>query len=430
VQLEIEKLVYRGDGLARLRTDQAGPGKSVFVPFVLEGERVEASPLEEKPGFVRARLESILQASPERIEPGCPYFARCGGCHYQHTGYAQQIAIKAAILRETLRRTARIELPCELEIHHAAEWAYRNRTRLKVESRPDFALGYFRFRSHLLFPVEQCPISSPLINRAIQAMWRSGRSNEFPLEIAEVEFVANHADNILVLAAYCGEGTRRRNARPIVDRLLELMPEIAGVAVFAEAPPGRPQEPRLLAASARPQLVYETRWADYQVSAGSFFQVNRFLIDELVEVVSRGARGQLALDLYAGVGLFSSRLAQSFQKVIAVEASSSSVADLRHNRVQGVIAVRGTTAEYLASLTGPRPDLVVVDPPRAGLGEKIIRSLARLAAPSIRYVSCDPSTLARDLSSFAALGYRIAEAHFIDMFPQTYHIESVFHLVS
>jgi 23S rRNA (uracil1939-C5)-methyltransferase len=174
--------------------------------------------------------------------------------------------------------------------------------------------------------------------------------------------------------------------------------------------------------------VYRTKRAGYRVSTGAFFQTNRFLIDELADIVVGGASGQTALDLYAGVGLFSVPLKQSFAQVIAVEASQTSYADLRQNAGQEVKAVRATTAQYLDQASGIHPDLVVTDPPRGGLGENVVRSLARLGAPRIAYVSCDPSTLARDLRTLLILGYRIEGAHLIDLFPQTYHIESVFHL--
>ena len=164
------------------------------------------------------------------------------------------------------------------------------------------------------------------------------------------------------------------------------------------------------------------------MSAGAFFQANRFLIDELVGIVTGGASGSLALDLYAGVGLFSVPLKQSFPQVIAVEASQTSFADLRQNAGQEVKAVRATTAQFLDQASGTHPDLVVADPPRGGLGENVVRKLAGLGAPRITYVSCDPSTLARDLRTLLSLGYRIDGAHMIDLFPQTYHIESVFHL--
>src|SRR6266545_666441 len=162
--LTIDKLIYGGDGLARLPADERGRGKAVFVPFVLEGEKIAASILEDKPGFARAQMEAILQPSSQRIQPSCPYFQRCGGCHYQHASYENQLTIKSAILRENLRRIAKLELQSQLNVHPSSPWNYRNRTRLQVRADSTFALGYFKTSSHELLPVEQCPISSPLIN--------------------------------------------------------------------------------------------------------------------------------------------------------------------------------------------------------------------------------------------------------------------------
>jgi len=427
VQLKIEKLIYGGDGLARLPPDEHGPGKTVFVPFVLEGEAVDADITEQKPGFARANLHSVIQASPDRTAPPCPYFQDCGGCHYQQTDYTHQIAIKDAILRETLRRTAKLEIPCTLQIHCGEPWNYRNRTRMKVQTRPAFALGYYKFRSHELLSVEQCPISSPLINQAIAAIWKKGRSSEIDLHVHEIEIFANHDDSAFLLEVYCAPGTAPSDAQLIANSLSGIATEIRGVTVFEiSAPPGR--EPSRLASAGQPALPYHTRTATYRVSGGSFFQVNRFLVDELIEIVTRGTSGALALDLYAGVGLFSLPLARSFAQVIAVEASQTSYIDLRQNAPREVMAVRATTEQYLAKVSGIRPDLVVADPPRGGLGEKVIRDLAKLDSPRITYVSCDPSTLARDLRIAMTLGYRITEAHLVDLFPQTFHLESVFHL--
>jgi len=425
VQLKIEKLVYGGDGLARLAADEHGPGKSVFVPFVLEGEAVEAEFTEQKPGFSRARLEQVVEPAGDRIQPGCPYFQRCGGCHYQQTSYANQLAIKSIILRETLRRTAKIELPCDIQVHPSPEWHYRNRTRLKVQTTPEFAVGYYKFRSHDLLPIEQCPISSPLINQAINQLWAAGRDGKVLGCLREIELFANAADSELLVELYCQPGTPRREAQDLAEGFIPVLSAAKGVAVFEQAK--QASEPTVLLRFGSAELYYETKALSYRVSAGAFFQTNRFLIDELVALAT-GASGKLALDLYAGVGLFSAVLARSFAQVIAVEASQTSLADLRHNCAQEVKAVRATTEKFLAQSSGLHPDLVVADPPRGGLGENVVRSLARLDAPRITYVSCDPSTLARDLRTFVGLGYRIAEAHLIDLFPQTFHIESVFHL--
>jgi 23S rRNA (uracil1939-C5)-methyltransferase len=426
VQLKIEKLVYGGDGLARLAADEHGPGKSVFVPFVLAGETVEAHVTEQKPGFSRARLEQVVEPATSRIQPRCPYFQRCGGCHDQHTSYENQLAIKSNILRETLRRTAKIELPCDIQVHPSPEWHYRNRTRLKIQTTPEFAAGYYKFRSHDLLPIEQCPISSPLINQAITQLWAAGRDGKIPDYLRELEFFANASDSELLVELYCQPGTPRGEARDVAERLMALLSAAKGVAVFELLK--QASEPTVLAHFGTAELYYETKALSYRVSAGAFFQTNRFLIDDLVGLATGGASGKLALDLYAGVGLFSAVLARSFAQVIAVEASQTSLADLRHNCAQEVKAVRATTEKYLAQSSGLHPDLVVADPPRGGLGENVVRSLARLDAPRITYVSCDPSTLARDLRTFVGLGYQMVEAHLIDLFPQTFHIESVFRL--
>ncbi len=434
MQLKIEKLIYGGDGLARLPADEQGPGKTVFVPFVLENEEVEATLIEQKPGFARASLERVTVTSPDRVEPGCSYFQRCGGCHYQHASYEHQLKIKAEILRETLRRTAKVELPCELQVHPSSsqerqgEWGYRNRTRLKVQAAPEFALGYHQARSNRLLPVEKCPISSRLINRAMAALWERGRAGKIPAVVRELEFFADSADETLLVEAYCEPRTSMQDAESAAEKLASIMPEMKGAAVFELPPANQFVEPKRLAAFGKTAIVYATKRASYRVSAGAFFQANHFLIDELVNTVIGGASGQLALDLYAGVGLFSVPLRQSFAQVIAVEASQTSFADLRQNVGQEVKAVRATTAQYLDQASGIIPDLVVADPPRGGLGENVVRGLAKLGAPRMTYVSCDPSTLARDLRMLLRLGYRIDGAHLIDLFPQTYHIESVFHL--
>jgi 23S rRNA (uracil1939-C5)-methyltransferase len=193
-------------------------------------------------------------------------------------------------------------------------------------------------------------------------------------------------------------------------------------------------DPKALAQAGDKAIRYRTNHDEYQVSAGAFFQANRHLIDELVSVVTGNAHGDLALDLYAGVGLFSVALASSFHHIFAVEASQTSHGDLVQNVPANVKAVGARTEDYLRSddlrrrPVRNRPDLIVLDPPRAGVGKAVIRSLVELGAPRVRYVSCDPATLARDLAPLLAAGYHIEEAHLFDLFPQTFHIESVVQL--
>lgn len=437
--LTIEKLIYGGDGLARLPADEHGRGKAVFVPFVLEGEKVAASIVEEKPGFARARAEDILEASSQRIQPSCPYFQRCGGCHYQHTSYENQLTIKSGILHENLRRIAKLELQSELKVHPSAAWNYRNRTRLQVRADSTFALGYFKMSSHELLPVEQCPISSPLINRAIGVLWELGRAGQITPTLREIELFADQDDARLQVELYLDpredKGKRTQAGASLAHRLRETLPEVANVYVFAQSVQsargvqGQVAEELDWALEAE-EFRYRTTTASFRVSAGSFFQVNRHLVDELVALVTANRSGELALDLYAGVGLFTAALAASFRHTIAVESSQSSAADLKYNVPPNVKAVRSTVDEYLAAKGAKlHPDMVIVDPPRAGLGERVARNLAKLGVRHITYVSCDPATLARDLVHLTGGGYRVEQVHLVDLFPQTYHIESVVHLV-
>jgi len=426
LRLTIEKLVYGGDGLARLPADEKGRAKSVFIPFVLAGETIEASLTEQKSSFARGRAEKILQSSPNRIEPACPYFNRCGGCQYQHTSYDNQLEIKAAILKENLRRIAKIELDTELTVHPSPEWNYRNRVRMQVRSAPEFALGYYKFNSHDLLPVDQCPIASPLINRAIAGLWELGRSGKIATGIQEIELFVDAEDTEFLVQLHAGE-IRRHDSIEVAEEIRSALPAAVGISISRTLTGKTPEQLATIGADA---LVYRALQGSYRVSHGAFFQTNRHLIDELITIVTAGRSGRLALDLYAGAGLFSKALGQSFPQVIAVESSPTSQGDLVHNSPHNVKAVLKTTERYLEGEVGKlQPNLVVVDPPRGGLGETVVRDLKRLGAERITYVSCDPATLSRDLVGLLGCGYRIEQAHFVDLFPQTFHIESVFQLV-
>jgi 23S rRNA (uracil1939-C5)-methyltransferase len=441
--LTIEKLIYGGDGLARLPADEKGRGKAVFVPFVLEGEKVEVSLTEQKPGFARARAQAVVESSPHRIQPACPYFLQCGGCHYQHATYEHQLGIKKEILSESLRRTAKLELKTEIEVHPSPPWNYRNRSRLQIRTKPNFVAGYFKLASHEVIAVEECPISSPLINRAIAVLWQNGRAGKVPQGVREVEFFANADDIQLLVEAWCAPEARRAAVRTWAEELRSSLPEIIGVAAFRDSQSGAKHAAERLISVGDAFLTYQTDRAAYRVSAGSFFQTNRHLTDELVRIVTQGQSGDLVLDLYAGVGLFSTALAGDFRHIVSVESSQTSSKDLAYNRPPNGEAIQATAEQYLAgaenlrpagkravlSQIPHRPDLGVVDPPRSGLGERVARLVANLGAPRVTYVSCDPATLARDLVPFLAGGYRAEQVHLVDLFPQTYHLESVVHLV-
>jgi 23S rRNA (uracil1939-C5)-methyltransferase len=437
--LSIEKLIYGGEGLARTAPGPDGRSMTVFVPFVLPREKVEADIRQEKPGFARGSVTQLVEASPDRVEARCPYFRQCGGCHYQHIRYERQLEFKAGILRETLQRIAKIELKSEIRLHASPPWNYRNRTRLQVRTAPDFGLGYFRFGSREFLEVRECPISSPAINRAMARLVELGGLS-WPAAVEEIELFADAGDEHLLAWAFCGRDAQANDLLRWADAVQRELPGVSGMAFFSSRRRNEeddaPMDAKPLAQSGAKAIRYrtigcqtigyQTKEHEYQVSAGAFFQVNRYLIDELVSVVTGNARGDLALDLYAGVGLFSVALAGSFHHIFAVEASQTSHGDLMQNVPANVKAVGARTEDYLRSRpVRNRPELVVLDPPRTGAGSAVIRSLVELGAPRVRYVSCDPATLARDLAPLLAAGYHIEEAHLFDLFPQTFHIESV-----
>jgi 23S rRNA (uracil1939-C5)-methyltransferase len=439
LELNIEKLVFGGDGLARLPADERGHGKTVFLPYVIPGERVDATVVESHSGYARARLNQIVTRSADRVVPGCQYFGRCGGCQYQHIEYEAQLRFKADILRDTLRRTAKLELPNEIQLHASEPWGYRNRTRVRVQHDPAFALGYFLASSHKLLPVQSCPISSPLINQCIGGVWELGRSGRAPNTVHGMQFFANHDETRVLIEVYVDAQAPQADCGPFATALMdEARAAVIGVVVYASslledetrqlAPLSSAHNGHAFAIGAG-HLVYQAVGHDYQVSRGSFFQTNRFLIDELARVAIGDVRGDVALDLYAGAGLFTLPLAASFRKVTAVEASPRAIADLKHNAPANVRVVQGTTQSFLSQeVADLRPEFILLDPPRAGVGKEATKAMCRTSASRVTYVSCDPATLARDLRVLLESGFTVEQAHLFDLFPQTAHMETVLHL--
>jgi 23S rRNA (uracil1939-C5)-methyltransferase len=387
----VEKLVYGGDGLARLE------GRVVFAPFVLPGERIRVQTWREQPGLVRAHTLEVLEPAPERVAAPCPVFGRCGGCHYQHAPYEYQLAAKRDVLVDQLRRLGKMEPPETIAVAAAEPWGYRNRAQLHIEGR---RIGYREAGSHSLCEVSQCPVASPKINETIHALAGMLYNPRWPRFVRSLEIFTDEQQvqlNVL--------DTDQPVAKRFFDWCAE---EIPGLVENA--------------------LDYQGR---FRVSRNSFFQVNRFLLDRLVEVALEGAEGETALDLYAGVGLFSLALARGFKEVAAVESGSGAVRDLQFNAERASLAnlraERQTAEEYLQKLERA-PDFVLLDPPRAGLGKAVVRRLAELRPRQVTVVSCDPATLARDLAGLTAAGYGVENMTLVDLFPQTFHLETVVRL--
>ena len=372
----IEKLVYGGDGLARL------DGKVVLTPFVLPGEVVKAAVERVKTDVFRGRLTEVLAPSPHRVSPPCPYFLHCGGCHYQHADTKFQVEQKVSILRESLRRVGKIEFSGEIHSISGEPWGYRNRVQLHIENG---SVGYFEQGSHSLSPIEHCIVSSPALNDAIAKLKGQLLRNV----TTTVEFFTNETDTQV----------------HVWDRL-----PATAYRVFDSLGTTGPID-----------------YSGFRVSPNSFFQINRYLVDDLVNCATSGRAGEWAVDLYAGVGLFSVRLAETFKRVTAVESSRRAFRDLQFNierRELQVAAENQPAEDYLASLQ-QTPEFILADPPRTGLGKVAVRELLRIRASHLTIVSCDPATLGRDLQGLLAGGYRIQHMTMVDLFPQTFHLETV-----
>jgi 23S rRNA (uracil1939-C5)-methyltransferase len=389
-ELTIEKLIYGGEGLGRAN------GRVVFAPYVLPGERVLVEPASAKGGLIRAGLREVLTPAEGRVAPPCPYFGRCGGCHYQHANYELQLEAKRSILRETLRRVGKFEAPEDIAVISGEPWGYRNRAQFHIAGS---GLGYLEAQSHRLCPITRCPISSPRVNETLAALIEMMHDARWPHFVRSIEVFTNETETQLNVL---------ESDRPVARRFFEWC---------AETIPGF--VPGL--------LDYPAAGFAYRVGGGSFFQVNRLLIDDLVRTAVGESSGNSAVDLYAGVGLFSLPLTRRYSQVTSVESGNSAVRDLRFNTERAGVRleiVQSATEDFLKKLK-KLPDFVLADPPRTGLGKTVVASLAELKPPRITIVACDPATLARDLPGLLAAGYRIERLTMIDLFPQTFHIETV-----
>jgi 23S rRNA (uracil1939-C5)-methyltransferase len=424
----IEKPIYGGAFLAR---DQ---GKAVFVPLALPGEQAQVRMVEEKKSYATAEVAEIIAPAPERVVPVCPHFGVCGGCQYQHGRYEAQLGFKQSILRETLTRGG-VPAPEEIAVLSASPWAYRNRIRLAFDANGN--PGYRGRRSHLLIPIAECPIAAPLLVRAALACGKNLRNLPAVERPSELSLFCD-AEESSLLADISTQAQANFPFHDFCRALADQIPQLTGAELVSESRPGQPS--RILAQQGASSLSYQAAGFAYRVDHGAFFQVNRWLLDAFVDRVLANATGALAWDLFAGVGLFARMLTSRFTRVVAVESAPSAIAALMHNLAgTNSEAIRATTLDFLrrASLSD-RPDLVVpnfivpdlilVDPPRTGLDAETTTLLARIAAPALTYVSCDPATLARDMLPLLASGYSIQEVILADLFPQTFHIETIVRL--
>jgi len=409
----------------------------VSLPFVLSGELVRTTP----------ELR-VLEPSPDRTTPACEHFGACGGCHYQHANYDAQLSLKREILGNLLAASGLTELP-SIQVESAEALGYRNRIRLRIEAGPDGVLraGYSRRASNEFLAIRMCPIAAPALWRAAETILQLQTDplvHRWLTLTAELELFTTAAESKLQLQFFLRSAPRgarspdtgQRSFEAVCDRLRRAIPELTGASATLDSDLNRRTRRAWPGATwGAAGLSYPAAGRNYWVPRGAFFQVNRFLIDRLVELVAENKSGGLAWDLYAGVGLFTRALAESFAHVVAVEgaeAAASSLATLK-SRDGKIEAIHAATLDFLRvrALQRERPELIVLDPPRAGIGQEAAQLLTRIAATpnpiQLVYVSCDPTTLARDLAILTPT-YTIQSIHLIDLFPQTFHMETIVHL--
>jgi 23S rRNA (uracil1939-C5)-methyltransferase len=387
-EVTIERLLPGGLGLAH------ADNRTILVALSAPGDLLRVRSERERGQTLFASIVELLQPGPDRIEPPCPYFGRCGGCDFQQLNYEAQLAAKAEIIRDCLRRIARVEPPAQIPVEPSpAAWRYRSRARWQFDP-VRLHLGYYERGTHRVCDVVECPVAAPPVQARLSALRSEMSDGLLPEEFAEFEAVAGDGDAVSL------------------------------------DPPVRPDDEREQERTVLGEL--------YRFDASCFFQINHELLGPLVSAGLGDATGEAALDLYCGVGLFTLPLARRFSRVVGVEGNSAaaryarrnlSAAGLGHARIEtSGVADWFTRHSFADADDAARFDFVLLDPPRSGAEPETVAGLLALRPRRISYVSCDPATLARDLRALIAGGYHINSVRAFDMFPQTHHVETVVHL--
>jgi len=398
----LEKLTYGGEAMGRLPD-----GRAVFVPFGLPGEQVRVELTEDKKNFARGKLLELLKASPERIDAKCKHFEKCGGCHYQNLPYEKQLQAKTEILRDQLQRIGKIENPPIMQmIASPLEWNYRNHVQFHLTA--EGKVGFINAKGNSTLPIEECHLPETGIN----AFW------------PELQFESNKdVERVSLRAGLDEELMLVLESEDAETPELEIEADVSVVHLFDE---------HAVVIAGQDNLIFKILGKDFRVSAASFFQVNTKMAEKMVEhLVSRlpVTASTTLLDVYCGVGLFSKFFAANCQQVIGIETSESACEDFTVNldEFDNVELYEGAAEEILPGLAGrlDSSTYAIIDPPRAGLERYALDAILSIKPQIIAYVSCDPSTLARDAARLIVGGYRLVEVTPFDLFSQTYHIESI-----
>jgi 23S rRNA (uracil1939-C5)-methyltransferase len=400
-ELRLTDMAHGGDALGRYE------GKVIFVPYAMPGEEALVEIVEDKGRYARAQLIEILSPSPYRVAPPCPHFGpgRCGGCQWQHIAYPAQLEFKAAVVSDQLAHIGRLaDVPVKRTIPSASPWRYRNHVQFAVND--DGRLGFVATDGQRVETLEVCYLLHPLLEELFAAL---------DLELPELRRLSlragvNTGHQMMIFETHDDEPPALESDLPV-----------SCVLLLSDGTPVN-----LIGNNYLTEVVAGRR---FRISATSFFQVNTAAAGELVRLVSQylaPAGDGTLLDAYCGVGTFALSLADKVGHVIGIEEDAGAVADARLNAAElaNVEFIEGSVEALLPQLDRPI-DLAVLDPPRQGCKPEALMALIELAPRRIVYVSCDPATLARDARKLADGGYQLVEVQPVDMFPQTYHIESV-----
>lgn len=405
-ELELIGHAYGGEAIGR-----APDGRMVFVPYAIPGERVRVTPVNVHQHWTRARLTEIIEPSPHRTTPRCKHFGTCGGCHYQHMSYQAQVEAKTDIVRAQLERLGKFHNPpVAAPIVSPSPWRTRNSLRFRLDDAGRLcfvgaAPPAADAASTPHIPIDECHLPEP----ALDELWRQlDLESVKGLEGVSLRLGADEQSMIVLHAASPAD--------------IELSLDLPASVVWAD-----PQGAQVLAGDGA--FLVEVMKRAFRVSALSFFQVHTQLCQELVRLCLEALQvnpADVVFDLYAGVGLFSRFIAESGASVVAVEQSPWACADFEVNlEAFDTVELYEASVEQALLSVPQAPTAVVVDPPRAGLGREVVQGILSLGPSCLVYVSCDPSTLARDGRQMADGGYALESVTPVDMFPQTYHIETV-----
>jgi len=376
--VEIERILPGGVGLAH------ADGKTIFVSLAATGDRVLVRIDRQQGNLLFASVEEVIEPGPDRIEPPCPYFGRCGGCDFQQLTYQAQLNAKANIIKDCLQRIGKLETPDITVVPSPNAWRYRARATWQLDAERK-TIGYYERGSRRVCDVADCAILVPQLQKTLE---------------------------------------RVRDIQPLEQ--LKHLDVVTGDTGVSLAPAVGDFETT--------EVTLTVEGETYRYNAEAFFQINQQMLPHVLEFALGQAAGETAFDLYSGVGLFTLPLARRFKRITAIESNPTATGFAGKNvesaGLHNVTVVTATVTDWIRSVTRdpPKVDFVLLDPPRAGAESAVVKGILDLKPAQICYVSCDPATLARDLKKFVAGGFQIESLRGFDMFPQTHHVETVVHL--